>query len=154
MKIIKLSNDMELLIDNEDYELIKEYNWYFSDRYVKANLLKNNKYTTITISRIIMKVNNLQVVDHINGNTLDNQKCNLRICSLKENARNKRKLKLKTSKYKGVHWSKNTNKWRATIQINGKNKHLGLFKNEKEAANTYNNAAIKYYGEFACLNEI
>jgi len=93
-------------------------------------------------------------VDHINGDNLDNRKKNLRLCTYAENNRNRKPLENKTSKYKGVGLNKNykIKTWQARIVKNSKRYSLGYFKNEKEAALAYNQAAKKYFGEFAYLN--
>lgn len=97
-------------------------------------------------------------IDHINNNTFDNRKINLRICTNNENQRNRRKLSKASSKYKGVCFAKYTKKWQASIEIrmDGKrnNIYLGQYYDEKDAAKAYNDAAIKYFGEFAKLNTI
>jgi len=99
-----------------------------------------------------MKANSGEVVDHINHNLLDNRRQNLRICTPSENKRNRVLAKNNSSGYKGVNWSKGANKWRTQISINGKQKHLGLFNNILLAAEAYDSAAQKYYGEFAYTN--
>ena len=105
-------------------------------------------------------------VDHINGNCLDNRKSNLRICSRNENNHNMRISKRNKSGAKGVfhlHIEYETKKgisrkdyWRASIMVNKKNIYLGCFPDTKEgfkqAKKAYNDAAQKYYGEFAYLN--
>jgi hypothetical protein len=92
-------------------------------------------------------------VDHINHNGLDNRKANLRFATRAENNRNVRCLKKnKSSRYRGVYHDKKYKKWRAHISVNNKKRHLGYFKDEKEAARAYDNAARKYYKEFAILN--
>jgi outer membrane protein assembly factor BamD (BamD/ComL family) len=67
---------------------------------------------------------------------------------------NKKSYKGSSSKYKGVAWHKRHKKWNAQIQINGKQKHLGYFTSEEEAALAYNKEAIKLFGEHALINEI
>jgi hypothetical protein len=93
-------------------------------------------------------------VDHINGNTLDNRKFNLRICTAAENTKNTKLKSSNTSGYKGVAWHTGTNKWRAYIVLDNRQKHLGLFKTKEEAALSYNEAALKYHKSFARLNNI
>lgn len=87
--------------------------------------------------------------DHINGNKLDNRRCNLRICTPHQNNLNRPNV---TGKYKGVYWCKRLKKWMAQIMIGERNKYVGSFPNEEEAAFAYNEAAKKYHGEFARLN--
>ena len=92
-------------------------------------------------------------VDHINHNGLDNRKANLRFATPADNARYARYPKINTSsKYRGVWYNKQTRKWRATIVVNRKRKQIGYFHNEINAARAYDQAAQKYYREFAILN--
>jgi hypothetical protein len=95
---------------------------------------------------------NKQIVDHFDHNGLNNQKSNLRPCSNSENISNSRKIIPKTSRYKGVCWDKERNKWLAKISINKKDIKIGRFDKEKDAARAYDEAALKYFGEFACTN--
>jgi len=135
-----------LILDDEDKHLLNR-KWYqcADGRIAKAEGGR--------IHRFIIDCPDGHVVDHINGNTLDNRKSNLRICKQTENTYNGRKRVVGTSKYKGVHFDKGTKKWRARITPGGKSIHLGLYETQEEAAIAYDNAAIKYYGEFACLNK-
>ena len=90
------------------------------------------------------------LVDHINRNTLDNRRENLRACTRNESNQN-RKGGGKASPYKGVHRS-SVNRWGAVIRANGRNTWLGTFVNEEDAARAYDRAALEAYGEFAYLN--
>lgn len=90
-------------------------------------------------------------VDHKDGNGLDNQKSNLRLCTHKQNTRNSISIK-GTSIYKGVFWCKDRLKWRAGIKNNYKTINLGYYESEVNAAFAYDKAAIKYFGEYARLN--
>lgn len=94
------------------------------------------------------------LIDHINHNPLDNRKCNLRICSFKQNRHNSTSVKNSSSKYMGVSYDKRRGYFRVQLAINGKQKELGRFQNEIDAAKFYNEQAIKHYGEFANLNNI
>jgi hypothetical protein len=145
-------------IDGDDFDKIKTYNWHItSTGYIQTNI-KNNKsksgFSSVGIHRIILDCPDAMLVDHINHNPLDNRKENLRICTNTENCRNSKKPKNgKLSKYKGVSMTYGKY-WFAQIGINGKRKRLGTFENEIDAAKAYNEAALKYHGEFALLNEI
>ncbi len=92
------------------------------------------------------------VYEYINNNPLDNRKCNLRIVTPVQNAMNKTSSKNSTSKYIGISWCKNRNKWQSYITINNKRIALGRFNNEIEAAKIRDIATLKYYCEYGNLN--
>jgi hypothetical protein len=92
--------------------------------------------------------------DHINGNGLDNRIINLRICTQSQNLRNRGASINNKTGYKGVSYDKKSNKFKAQIRVNKKNITLLTTNNLIDAARAYNNAAIKYFGEFAQLNVI
>lgn len=145
-------------IDGEDLEKIKGYKW-IPRRYKNKSIFYINTYTkennSLLLHRLIMDFPEGMVVDHIDGNPLNNQKSNLRVCSKAQNTRNRKKPSTGlTSKYKGVHLFKRDNKYIAKIGINDLRKYLGIYDNESDAAIAYNEAAIKYHGEFARLNII
>ena len=98
--------------------------------------------------------NNYEYIDHIDNNKQNNAINNLRWCNRQQNNQNKTKQSNTSSKYKGVTWDKSISKWKAQIMKDGKNKHLGLFDTEREAARIYNEKANEYFGEFANLNVI
>lgn len=92
-------------------------------------------------------------VDHVNGNKLDNRRENIRLCQRGLNNANRRKLRDgKQSKFRGVTWAKDKQRWQAQIGFRGKNIMLGRFKTEEEAARAYDKEARKLYGEFARPN--
>ena len=107
----------------------------------------------IYIQREILNNISSKHTDHINGNRLDNRKCNLRLCEVTQNLRNKKKSANKSSKYKGVQWDKRAEKWRGRIKTE-KDVHLGFFNSEIDAAIKHNEVALIYFGEFAKLNQI
>ena len=157
MKYIDLTQAMQTLIDDEDFERSNKHKWCASKNpdgsYVAVRSIATKKgRRLILMHREIMNAPKGLLVDHRNHNTLDNRKSNLRICTNAENCRNKRVKEGYSSKCKGVHWNKLNKNWRARIMVNYIKKELGSFTDEKDAAQAYNEAALKYFGEFALLN--
>jgi len=157
-KIINLTKNMIAIVDEEDYEWLNQYKWCVAkgsdNKCYAVRRNKNLKPNKIRMHREIMNLqhdNNLEV-DHINGDTLDNRKSNLRICIHKDNLRNRKIQSNNTSGFNGVSFTKRENKWRSYIVIDQKQKSLGSFDSKEEAAKAYNEAAKKYFGEFAKLN--
>ena len=161
MKLIPLSQGKFAQVDDKDFEELSKYKWHAFK--VTANLFyarRNQKIngkqrqSGILMHRQILNICNRMFVDHINGNGLDNTRNNIRLCNATQNNRNARAYKTASSKYKGVSKSKNRKKYKGTITFRGKCIHLGYFIEEINAAIAYNIAAVKYFGEFACLNII
>lgn len=144
--------EKKTLIDNDDYQQIKNFIWHLSKKDKKRFAIctrLNGKMNYI--HRMIMNCPTGMVVDHINHNPLDNRKCNLRICTPKQNSYNNTS-KNGNSKYVGVSFRKDKNKYRAYIFNNYKQITLGHFKTEIEAVIARDCAARIIYGEFANLN--
>ena len=118
--------------------------------YVKINLYNKRLY----LHRLVIDAKKGEYVDHINGDTLDNRRCNLRICTNSENLRNSKTRIDNTSGYKGVSYKKERKKYIAYININKKRIFLGYYNSKIDAAKAYNIGAKKYHGEFARLNKI
>lgn len=157
-------------IDEEDLQRVSEIKWRRNEKngYVIKGVYKSitngkQKAVKMHLHRFVLglvdkKANKICTcgyeVDHKNRNPLDNRKSNLRICTHAQNQRNKTKMKRKgQSKYRGVYLAKNK-KWIASIRVDGKIIALGRFDTEDQAANAYNIAAIKHWGEYANLNII
>lgn len=158
---IKLSQEKETIVDNEDFDKLSIYKWHYNETSQDRGYAQRSSHVRISKGKYTCKttylhreiLNTEDIVDHINGNTLDNRKCNLRKCTQQENARNTTSRKGSSSKYLGVHKHKLTGKWRSQIKLeNGKRKSLGLFWSEKDAARSYDKAASEYFGDFANLN--
>ena len=153
---IPLTKGLFAIVDEEDYENLSRYQWYVlghKNKEYAARYVGNNKH--LRMHRILLNAPDGIEVDHINGNRLDNRKCNLRLATRAENGRNRGKFKCKThSKYKGVTYHTRDKRWQGTIIINRRHIHLGYFDTEQEAALAYNDAALKFHGKFAKLNEV
>lgn len=154
MKRIILTKGFSAIVDDEDYIWLSGYKWHvLGQRFYAARRAYNKDGTSkvLYMHREIMKTQKGMQVDHINGNTLDNQKSNLRNCSRQENSYNRISSR-GISQYKGVSWNKVAKKWQSYISVRGKNIFLGCYKDMKNAAKAYNEAAEKHHKEFAKLN--
>lgn len=91
------------------------------------------------------------IIDHKNRKSNDNRICNLRKATTSDNQHNRSMCRTNTSGYKGVSWCKSSHKWRATIFVNWKQKHLGVFETKETAYAAYCAAAKELHGDFACF---
>lgn len=154
MKEIPLTQNKVTIVDDSNFDFLNKWKWYFQGRYAAREArTSDGGVKKIYLHRLVLNTPDGVATDHINGNTLDNRRENLRTCSKKENLRNRGKQKNNVSGYKGVYRHRD-GAWVAKIQVDGKHRALGSFKTKEEAAFVYNNAAKKYFGEFAYLNEL
>ena len=174
MKYIQLTQGKRSIVDDDDYERLNKYNWSYTNHgYAQRRKIIDGKSSIIHMHREIMGLtfNDGKFVDHINGDRLDNRKENLRLCTRTENNHNMKIGKHNKSGFKGVFHRtvkkkylgrdgtrKTYHHWCAKIMINRKAILLGTFPYTEEgkiqAAKAYNEAARKYYGEFAYINDI
>jgi len=165
----KKHGSVEVLIDEDDWYKVKEYTWRVSNsksgfriKTTIPNPGNHSKRKTPALHNMIVNCPKGMVVDHINHNTLDNRKCNLRICTTQENSRNAVKFYNRTTKsiYKGIKFTNVTCNGKtyhyidANIHTMGKTLYLGTYKTEIEAARAYDKKAIELFGEFACINGV
>jgi hypothetical protein len=158
MKILNVQGQ-EVLVDDEDYDHVAGLPWYISHSakksygyvvYATKRDPKTHKQKRIRMHRLIMNETSPKVfIDHINHNTQDNRKRNLRRCTRQQNGFNRKKNKNMTSTYKGVCWSKGHKKWVSCIKLDGKNIYIGHYDSEIEAHEAYKLKAIELFGEFA-----
>ena len=154
MKKIKLTRGKYAIVDDEWYEHLNQFSWQArydqtTGKYYAARQV-NRKF--IYMHRELLSAPGGLHGDHINGNTLDNRKRNLRLATSAQNAWNRDKYKNNTTGYKGVTFDKGRGKWRAQIIVNGKHTHLGWFDDPRNAALAYDRGSRKFHGAFGCTN--
>lgn len=147
---ISLGNGRVAIIDSVDLPLVSECAW-------RAQKGKSGTYYAAAnggklLHRVLLGSPKGLLVDHENGDGLDNRRSNLRVCNNAENTRNQRKRLGVTSKFKGV--TSRHGQWVAAIQKNGRKVHLGSYTSEELAAKQYDRAARLMFGRFAKTNEM
>lgn len=149
---ITLSNGMVSLVDDEDYAFVSAHKWYSNGRAPHRYARTQIDGVQVALHRALMNAPEDMQVDHINRNTLDNRRANLRLCTARQNLLNRGYTKTAkgASQYKGVNLS--DGRFRAYIVVHGKWITLGGFSDEIKAAVAYDNAAREHFGEFAKLN--
>lgn len=150
-KLIHLTQNRMAIVDDEDYDWLMQWKWYFHKGYAQRSIVRRKAH----MHRIILNAPQGMEVDHINGNGLDNRRANLRLATRQQNGQNQRKAHNKTSRFKGVTWNKRNNKWQCAFWMPkpvNKYIYLGLFSDEIEAAKLYDRYAREHFGEFARLN--
>lgn len=157
MKTIPLTRGFYAKVDDEDYGVLSQYKWCVGiDKgraYAKRGIKNSSVTRTIHMHREILGLtDSRELCDHIDGDALNNQRSNLRVCTVGQNNRNRKISPGGSSIYKGV--IKSDRRYYARIRKDGKAYNLGGFDSEHDAALAYNEAAIKYHGEFARLNEL
>lgn len=158
MKKIPLTQGQIAIVDDIDADLVKQ-KWcavYMKSRkgnFAAAKTLPGNKH--IYLHRVIMErvlgreLDRNEFVNPVNNNPLDCRRENLRLSDYAHSARSRRKQSETSSRFKGVSWHKRDKKWLASIGMNGKQKWLGYFDTEREAANAYEQAAKEMFGDYA-----
>ena len=146
MKEIILKNGLIALVDDEDYDLVSVRRWVHHKvdhlSYAQASFDGKN----LLMHRVVMRAKTGQVIDHRDGNGLNNQKSNLRFCTQRQNSANKR-IK-PANEYRGISWHKKNKGWEVRV---GK-KYQGMRKDKIVAAQLYDRKAKEIYGEYAVLN--
>ncbi len=152
VKFIPLTQGRFAIVDADDYGRLCQYKWYCRSTKNQFYAFRTEAKDILSMHREIMNAPKGLLVDHIDGNGLNNRKSNLRLCTYSQNARNKRPSPNCYSRYKGVTWHRYHNKWYASIHKSGRSTFLGCFDDEIEAALAYDKMAGELFGEFAYLN--
>jgi hypothetical protein len=156
---IYLGEDEWTILDQQDYYRLGNLKWSvigYDKHIYAARLIRKTEYgriKSVYLHREIMNAPAGLLVDHENGNGLDNRRANLRLATHSQNSCNRQIDKTKSlSHFRGARLDKRNGRWFTAIRINGKRLWFGHFDSEIEAAKAYDRAAIKYHGEFARLN--
>jgi hypothetical protein len=158
VRLIPVGQGKYALVDADDYERLAKYKWqvyndgntYYAFRRTSGRA--GQKRQRVLMHREIMDIPEGLVCDHVNRKARDNRKVNLRSATVSQNNCNTRKRGKATSGYRGVTRDARSNRYRARIEFNGRNIHLGTFDDKVDAAKAYDAGAKKYHGEFAVLN--
>lgn len=157
MKRIPLGCGRWALVDDADYGRLSRHSWYLhttptGKEYARTTLRIRGVWKNLSMHRMILGLRPGELCDHQNGNGLDNKRFNLRRASHQKNSRNM-KPKFHSSRWKGVSWNTRRKKWVAQIQVAlRKGLHLGYFNVERAAAVAYDEAALRYFGEYSRTN--
>ena len=154
---IGLTQDQMCVVDTGDYDSLMREKWFAHKLHGRwyaytARRGADGKPFQIAMHRVILGAPPDKQVDHIDGDSLNNRRSNLRLATSAQNARNRKLMATNTSGYVGVYWRKSCQKWEARICVDYKQISLGRFNRIENAATAYNIAAVMYHGEFARLN--
>lgn len=156
-RLIPLTKGMHAIVDEADYDDLSQFKWlahkdgktYYAIRFCRQ--VDDCELTRQKMHRRLLP--EAQIVDHINGNGLDNRRINLRAATQSQNLRNRRGATARsTSGFLGVFWDRRAGKWRAEVKMAGRSRHVGLFDDPVEAARRRDAVALEAHGEFAALN--
>lgn len=159
---IPLTRGMYAFVDQQFFDVIAEHNWYAiknaNTHYAVRSIPRDGGPSRpYRMHRHILEIAGVQfdfLIDHRDGNGLNNRLSNLRPATRAQNAWNSRTPVRNTSGFKGVVFHRASGRWAAQIQVNHKPYRLGVFDTREDAAIAYNAAAIQHFGEFARLNEV
>ena len=155
---IPLTQGRFAVVDPADYESLSGHKWrlcktkgknvLYAERTVRRS---DGTYSRMLMHREVLRPPRSYVIDHVNGCGLDNRRANLRLATAAQNAWNAGGRGGRSG-YKGVWLAKDKGLWRASIVCCGRRRHLGYFRDKRDAAKAYDRAAREYHGQFAVLN--
>lgn len=157
MKTIQLTKGFEAIVDDEDYDFLSRFKWHASKGksawYARRMPWNGDKQVCMFMHRELMQCPDGYQVDHINHNTLDNRRSNLRICTASQNTTYKRLMPTRSG-HRGVSWNERYKRWKVQCGFNGKLHFFGYYDDPEEAARIYNQVTWVLNGEFAIYNII
>ena len=158
-KQIQLTQGKFAIVDEDVFDYLNQWKWNAikgkGTWYAETRIIDSNGSRNVKMHRFIINGNlGALDIDHKNGNGLHNYKSNLRECKNVQNCMNRRKRNNCSSIYKGVCYIKRNRNYSSVIKVEGNPVWIGAFAEESDAALAYNDAAIKYFGSFARLNEV
>jgi hypothetical protein len=147
LKTIPLTQGRIAIVDGIDFESLSRYKWCLQSNPQKTSCCYAKSVIDgrlVTMHRFLLGCHG--IVDHINGDGLDNRRCNLRSATVEQNACNRGPIR--TREFKGVYWCGPKKKWRARVKLSGRSYHLGYFESREEAYQSYCQFAQDLHGEF------
>jgi hypothetical protein len=152
--LVTLKYDGVAKIDEEHADIIAPFIWERSTSgYAIARVVSDRGRHSLRMHRLILGAKPGEIVDHIDGDTLNNTRKNLRVVDPSQSVINRKRFKNNKSGIKGVHWDAERNLWRAQIAIYGRVYRLGRFKSKEEASDAYAKASAEFHREFARADE-
>lgn len=150
---IPLTQGYDAIVDLDDLHLVSHFNWRVhidgkTEYAISRQKVEGKRVLEIKMHRVLMGAQRGQLVDHINGNGLDNRRSNLRFATQAQNQWNQKLHARNTSGVKGVCWNKAKKKWQASLMANGRRIFIGRFEKIEDAAAAYVEANKKHHGEF------
>jgi hypothetical protein len=150
---IRLRGGVSTYLDDADYDRAKNYRWHKTQNgYAAGFVVEQGVRKRVYLHRWLLEAQPGQIVDHIDGNKLNNRRSNLRLVTRSQNQANRRHNRNSRSRYKGVTWHKRRGMWMARIQVRGRRITIGYFVDPLQAAYEYDAFARTFFGEYARVN--
>lgn len=152
-KALRLRGGASTMLDDTDYDRAKDFRWHkTTNGYVAGFVMEQGVRRRVYLHRWLLEAQPGQIVDHIDGNKLNNRRSNLRLVTRSQNQANRRHNRNSRSRYKGVTWHKRRGMWMARIQVRGRRITIGYFVDPLQAAYEYDAFARTFFGEYARVN--
>ncbi len=151
MRKIALTKGYSALVDEMDFEVLSRWKWQYASGYAVHSTHASGHSVQLKMHRFLTEAKRGEIVDHIDGDRLNNCRANLRIVSSSVNAQN-RMNEAHLENFKGVYFCRQKEKYVSSITVNGHKKTLGYFDDPIQAALAYDVAAVEWFGKDAATN--